>query len=195
MDDMRERGGSATMERPPEGRDERLEQTDSGRPFGDRPWSGGMATGPEAIESVATIDRHPIHPMLVPLPIASVVGMLACDLAYATTRDPFFARASRHLTDAAIVTGLAAGVFGAMDLTGRERIRRIDAAWFHAGGNLLVIGLAVAGRIARQRDERAAVVPMGLALSAVSAAILGVTGWLGGELSYRHRVGVVPDAR
>jgi uncharacterized membrane protein len=178
-----------------ETRDQRLGQTNSGRPFGDRPWSGGMATGPEAIESVATIDRHPIHPMLVPLPIASVVGMLACDLAYATTRDPFFARASRHLTDAALVTGLAAGAFGAMDFTGRERIRRIDAAWFHAGGNLLVMGLAVAGRMARQRDERGAVVPLGLALSAVSSTILGVTGWLGGELSYRHRVGVVPDAR
>lgn len=195
MDDMRQGGSSATMLRPPEGRDDRLARTNSGQPFGDRPWSGGTATGPEAIESVATIDRHPIHPMLVPLPIASVVGMLACDLAYAATRDPFFARASRHLTDAALVTGLAAGAVGAMDFSGRERIRRLDAAWFHAGGNLLVMGLALAGRMARGRDERAAVVPLGLALSAVSAGILGVTGWLGGELSYRHRVGVVPDAR
>jgi uncharacterized membrane protein len=195
MDQMRQTGGSATMERRPEGREDRLARTNSGQPFGDRPWSGGTTTGPEPIPSVAAIDGHPLHPMVVPLPIASIVGMLACDLAYATTRDPFFARASRHLTDAALVTGLAAGALGAMDFTGRDRIRRHDAAWFHAGGNLLVMGLAVAGRMARQRDERGAVVPMGLALSAVSAAILGVTGWLGGELSYRHRVGVVPDAR
>ena len=176
-------------------RDQRLAETNSGRAFGDRPWSGGISTGPEPIESLAAIDRHPLHPSVVPLPIGAVVGTFVCDLAFARTRDPFFARGARHLTDAALVTGVMAGALGAMDFTGRERIRRIDAAWFHAGGNILALGLMAAGRIARQRDERAAVVPLGLALSATAAMILGVTGWLGGELSYRHRVGVIPDAR
>lgn len=176
-------------------RDARLAQTNSGQAFGDRPWSGGMSTGPEPIESLAAIDRHPLHPSVVPLPIGAIVGTLVCDVAYARTRDPFFARGARHLTDAALVTGVVAGALGAMDFTGRERIRKIDAAWYHAGGNILALGLMAAGRMVRQRDERAGAVPLGLALSATAAMIVGVTGWLGGELSYRHRVGVVPDAR
>ena len=182
--------GSTTPER-----DRRVAETNSGLAFSDRPWSGGHSTGPEPIESLAAIDRHPMHPMIVPLPIAAVVGTLACDVLFSRTKDPFFARGARQLTDVALVTGLLAGALGAVDFTGRERIRRLDAAWFHAGGNLLALGLMAASRGSRQRDERGAVMPLGLATSAAAAMVLGVTGWLGGELSYRHRVGVIPDAR
>jgi uncharacterized membrane protein len=31
-----------------------------------------------------------------------------------------------------------------------------------------------------------------MALSALAAALVGVTGWLGGELTFRERIGVVP---
>lgn len=44
--------------------------------------------------------------------------------------------------------------------------------------------------MARLDDAAAAVLPWGLTLSAINAALLGVTGWYGGELSYRHRIGV-----
>jgi uncharacterized membrane protein len=30
-------------------------------------------------------------------------------------------------------------------------------------------------------------------LSAITAAILGVTGWYGGELAYRHKIGVIEE--
>lgn len=176
-------------------RDARIAATNSGRAFSERPWSGGISTGPEPIPSLAAIGGHPLHPMVVPLPIAAVVGTFVCDVAFARTGDGFWARGARHLTDAALATGLMAAALGAMDFTGRERIRRIDAAWFHAGGNILALGLMAVGRGVRAQDERGGVVPRGLALSATAATILGVTGWLGGELSYRHRVGVVPDAR
>lgn len=33
--------------------------------------------------------------------------------------------------------------------------------------------------------------PLGIVLSAVVAGILTITGWFGGELSYRHRIGVI----
>ena len=36
----------------------------------------------------------------------------------------------------------------------------------------------------------AAVLPWGLILSAMTASILAVTGWLGGELTLRHMIGV-----
>jgi uncharacterized membrane protein len=34
---------------------------------------------------------------------------------------------------------------------------------------------------------------LAMALSALAAAMLAVTGWLGGELSYREGIGVIPD--
>jgi uncharacterized membrane protein len=35
--------------------------------------------------------------------------------------------------------------------------------------------------------------PTGLILSAIVACILVVTGWLGGELVFRHRIGVAAE--
>ncbi|MBA2700124.1 MAG: DUF2231 domain-containing protein [Chloroflexi bacterium] len=168
-------------------------QPTSDLPFGDHPWSGragGSRSDAEPVQSVAAINGHPLHPSVVPLPIGAFVGAFVSDLAYARTHDPFWARSARLLTDAGIVTGLLAGSLGAMDFTGREQIRGHAAAWLHGGGNLAVIGLAVLSRSLRQRDERAAVMGGGLAISAMSAAILGMTGWLGGELAFRQRIGV-----
>jgi uncharacterized membrane protein len=44
----------------------------------------------------------------------------------------------------------------------------------------------------RVDDLEDAILPWGLLLSVLIAALLGITGWLGGELSYRHLVGVNP---
>ena len=42
-------------------------------------------------------------------------------------------------------------------------------------------------------DPGAMVVPFGIILSAVVVAIFLVTGWLGGELVFRHRIGMIDD--
>jgi uncharacterized membrane protein len=143
-----------------------------------------------AVESRAAINGHPIHPMLVPLPIGALVGAALADVAYVRTHDPFWARSARHLTDAAIVGATMAAVPGAIDFASRAEIRERPEAWIHAGGNAGVLGLALVSRAARRRDERGAASGSGLVISALSTAILGITGWLGGELAYRHRIGV-----
>jgi uncharacterized membrane protein len=145
---------------------------------------------PEAVESRAAITGHPIHPMLVPLPIGALVGVALSDIAYVRTNDPFWARSARHLTDAAIIAATVAAIPGMVDFTSREQIRERPEAWVHAAGNVTVLGLAILSRTIRSRDERSAAAGPGLAISGLSAAILGITGWLGGELSYRHRIGV-----
>ena len=154
---------------------------------------GMPGEAPPAVASVAALAGHPLHPMIVPLPIGAAVGTLVTDVLYARTGAAFWARSSRHLTDAALLTGALAASLGAVDFLGRPEIRRRPEAWVHAGGNAAVLGLALPGRRARRSNERRAVVPTGLILSGLSGLILGVTGWLGGELSYRHRVGVVPS--
>ena len=145
------------------------------------------------VPSVAAIAGHPLHPMLVPLPIGAFTFALAADVAYAATRDPFWARASTVLLGTGIATGLAAGALGATDFSGREQVRSHQEAWLHAGGNVAALGLAAVSLAARRADPERNVVPLGIGLSLLTGSILLVTGWLGGELSYRHRIGVTED--
>jgi uncharacterized membrane protein len=153
--------------------------------------SRGVRKAP--IPSVAAIAGHPLHPMVVPLPIGALSLALASDIAYRTTHDKFFARASQALLGAGIVTGAVAAALGATDFLGRRQIRELRPSWLHAGGNLAAVWMSAASLALRRRNGHDAVVPVGLALSLATGSLLLVTGWLGGELSYRYRVGVIPD--
>jgi uncharacterized membrane protein len=148
---------------------------------------------PVAVPPVAQIAGHPLHPMVVPLPIGALTLALGADVLYVVTEDRFFARASRVLTTVGLATGAAAAVLGATDFIGRERTRSYTSAWLHAGGNVLAMGLSAASLALRMRDEEDAVVPAGLTLSLLTGGLLAVTGWIGGELTYRHRIGVLPE--
>jgi uncharacterized membrane protein len=144
----------------------------------------------DAIPSTAAIAGHPLHPAVVPLPIGALTGALAADVAYAATDDPFFARAGQMLTLAGLVTGALAAVLGGIDFWSKGQIRSHRIAWFHVIGNAVMLGLSGLSLGLRVRGGRAATLPAGLVLSAASAVVLMVTGWLGGELSYRHRIGL-----
>ena len=147
------------------------------------------------VRSTAAIGGHPIHPMLIPLPIGFLSGAFATDLLYASTRDAFWARASQALTAAGLATGLLAAPFGAIDYATRPAIRAHAESHAHAVGNAAVLALAGVSLLVRTPDRERAVVPTGLALSALTAGLLGVTGWLGGEMSYRHGIGLASGRR
>ena len=146
----------------------------------------------DAIPSVAALGGHPLHPLLVPLPIGAFVLTLAADAAYVLTHDRFFARASTALSAVGIGSGLLAATAGAADFLGRERIRDHRAAWLHAAGNVSAVGLSAASLVMRLRQPET-VPPAAMVASAAVAGLLLVTGWLGGELAYRHRIGVTKD--
>ncbi|MCL4294473.1 MAG: DUF2231 domain-containing protein [Anaerolineae bacterium] len=144
----------------------------------------------QGVSSTAAIAGHPIHPILVPFPIAFFIGVLATDLGYWWTADPFWARASLWLAGAALATGLLAAIFGLVDFLTIGRAREHSAGWIHLFGNAIALILALANLGVRWSDPVAATLPWGLSLSAIVGAILIVTGWLGGELVYRHMIGV-----
>ena len=141
-------------------------------------------------KSTATIMGHPIHPMLVPFPIAFLVGALLSDVGYWLTRDAFFATATVYLLGTALVFAALAALVGFTDFFGDKRVRDLSAARRHMIGNLSAVILALVNFVLRLEDAEAAVLPTGLILSAVVALILVYTGWQGGELVFRHRVGV-----
>jgi uncharacterized membrane protein len=144
-------------------------------------------------KSTASIAGHPIHPMLVPFPIALFVSALVCDLIFWRNGNPGWVTASIWLLGAGLVTAAAAAVVGLIDVLSEPRIRALNDAWYHAGGNVVAVLIEAYNWYSRYSSGEAAVLPTGLALSLIAVLILLFTGWKGGELVYRHRVGIADD--
>jgi|SRR5579859_1484099 len=149
----------------------------------------------EGVPSTAAVFGHPLHPMIVPFPIAFLVGALLTDLAFWRLGDPFWAQASIWLIAAGVVSGALAAVFGLTDFLTIRRARAHLAGWVHFLGNLTAVVISLINWIMRIGHAPAAVVPVGLVLSLVVTLVLLVTGWMGGELAYRYKVGVLGDGR
>lgn len=140
-------------------------------------------------QSTAKIAGHPLHPMLVPFPIACFVGALVCDIV--STSDPFWYRASEYLLGAGVIMALLAAVMGFTDVLGDARIRALTIAWVHMLANLLLVVIEAFNWY--RRYSAGAGDSTGLVLSVIAVLILLVTGWLGGEMVYRRRVGIADD--
>jgi len=140
--------------------------------------------------STASIAGHPIHPMLIPFPVASFVGALACDIAYKVSGDPFWPTASKWLLGVGIVMALIAALAGLTDFLGDRRVRALSAAWQHMVGNLVLVVLEAFNLYIRIDDPADTIPPLGLTLSAVGVVLLLFNGWKGWEMVYRGRVGI-----
>ena len=142
--------------------------------------------------SNAKIANHPLHPMLIPFPVAFLVGAFVADLAFIGTGDGFWARASMWLIGAAIVMALLAALAGFADFFSEPRIRALSDAWYHMIGNLTAVVIAAINFALRyNQGAEAAIKPWGVFLSFVVVGILLFTGWKGWEMVYRHRVAVL----
>jgi uncharacterized membrane protein len=145
------------------------------------------------IPSKAAIGRHPIHPMLVPLPIGFFVSSLLLDLAFWASPNTSVAMVSAWLVAAGLATGLLAAVAGIIDFLGSADIRALYHAWYHLVGNVAALALALLSFILRANSgPEAAVLPWGVLLSAVIVALLVFTGWHGGEMVFGHGAGMEP---
>jgi uncharacterized membrane protein len=83
-----------------------------------------------------------------------------------------------------------AAVAGLTDVIGDAQIRSLSTAWWHAGGNLLVVLIEVFNWYSRYAHGSTAVLPTGIILSAIVVGLLLFTGWKGWEMVYRSHVGV-----
>ncbi|ESX63800.1 DUF2231 domain-containing protein [Mesorhizobium sp. M0142] len=146
------------------------------------------------VATTAKIGSHPIHPMLIPFPIALLVSVFLSDLVFWSTGNAFWAEASFWLLGFALLMSAAAALAGFADFLGNSRVRSINAAWHHMVGNVVAVVLALASFILRLSAGAAeGALPWGLALSTIVVLLLLYTGWKGGTLVYEHRVGVHPE--
>ena len=149
--------------------------------------SPGRRPNPRSTVSIA---GHPIHPMLIPFPIAFFVATFVCDLVFWRSGNPSWAEATIWLLGAGLVMAALAAVVGLADVLGDAQLRDLSTAWWHAGANVVAVAIELYNWYSRYSQGSNAVLPTGLILSLIVVAILLFSGWKGWEMVYRHRVGV-----
>jgi uncharacterized membrane protein len=147
-----------------------------------------LPAGAERPRSTAKIFGHPIHPMLVPFPIAFWVGALITDIIYTQSTNPMWTNFSQWLLVGGLLFGGLAAVAGIVDYLGDRKVRS-HAAKAHGGINIVVFVIQIFNLLVHSRDGWTSVVPTGLILSIIAVLLLAVSGWLGGELVYKQGVG------
>lgn len=140
--------------------------------------------------STVSILGHPVHAMLVPFVIAFYTGAFAADLAYAGTSDPFWALSALWLIGAGIFVSVFAATIGLVDFLGEPAIRELPAAWWHLGGNIVMSLISILDWVLRYEVGSEAGSSGYIWLSGAVFVLLIFNAWKGGQLVYRHRVGV-----
>jgi uncharacterized membrane protein len=140
--------------------------------------------------STASIRSHPLHAMLVPIPIVCFVGTFITDLVYWQSTSMQWANMSAWLLTVGLIAAVFAVAAGLIDFVSDRRIRQLRAAWIHVLGNVTALILSILNALVHTRDAYTSVVPTGLILSTLVVLILLVTGWNGWSMVYRHGVGV-----
>lgn len=141
------------------------------------------------MESHTKVLGHPIHPILIVFPLGLLATAVLFDVIQLLDQNGNWSLAAFYMIGAGVVFGIIAGVFGFRDWQAipASRAKRIGAA--HGLINLVVLILFLCSWLLRgDEPER----PEGLALllSFAGAGLSFISGWLGGELVYRLRVGV-----
>ena len=142
-------------------------------------------------QSTAKIGGHPIHPMIVPFPIVCFIGALVTDIAfikYGADAAHGWAVASRILLLVGLIMAALAAVTGLTDFFGEKRIQGSDAVK-HMLANVTAVVIELVNLILRWHND-AAIPKIGVYLSAIVVLILLYSGWKGGDLVYRHGMGV-----
>ncbi|HXT22723.1 MAG TPA: DUF2231 domain-containing protein [Thermoanaerobaculia bacterium] len=147
------------------------------------------------MRSVASIGGHPIHPGMVAIPIGAFTVTLVADVVTWATGNLGWGDAARYALIVGVVGALLAAVFGLIDyfkVTMSEAGFRI-ARW-HMWLNLTAVTLFAVSLWLRYRDANGWCVP-GFVASTVAYLIVSGSGYLGGELVFKHKVGVMETDR
>ena len=147
--------------------------------------------------SPASIGGHPVHPILIPFPIALWVFSLVADIIFLWRGNPVWKNYLAFYTLLAGIIGAAAaavpGIIDWLSLTDKSVVK--IANW-HA--RLNVIALLVFAASFYLRTTRGASLVSGsytipVAISVLGVILITISGWLGGELVFKHAVAVEPQ--
>jgi uncharacterized membrane protein len=132
--------------------------------------------------SPASLKKHPIHPMLVGLPIGLWVFALVCDVMHAATGNTVWQTVAIYCIGGGIVGAVVAALPGLIDYFSIDEAAMKRIANFHLVLNLGAVVIFAMNLWLRFRLPAESYVPLGMSLVGVLA--IGIGGWLGGEMVY-----------
>lgn len=142
------------------------------------------------MEARAKLLGHPVHQMLIVLPLGLLTGVIIFDVVHLLIGGVQWVTVSYWLIPAGVLAGLLAAVFGFADWTKIPRGTRAKrVGTLHGLGNVVVVALFAVSWLLRGDALTPPSLPA-LVLSFAAGAVAMVTGWLGGELVDRLGVGV-----
>ena len=146
------------------------------------------------MKTPASIGSHPIHPMLIPFPFALWSFSLVADLIYLWRGNPIWRDWIAFYTLAAGIIGAAlAAVPGLIDYFSIKDPKVSKIAAWHARLNVLALLVFAASFYLRTNNGSRMVngnftVP--ILLSVLGVILISISGYLGGDMVYVHRVAV-----
>jgi uncharacterized membrane protein len=147
------------------------------------------------MESKAKLLGHPIHPMLIVLPMGLLSAAVVFDIVHLLMGDDLFSTIAFWNIGLGVVGGLLAAVFGSIGWFSIPRDTRAKRmGLFHGIGNVVVVTLFGVSWLIRLSDPSYEPSVVAYILSFGGIGLAFVTGWLGGELVDRLGVGVDPGA-
>jgi uncharacterized membrane protein len=146
------------------------------------------------MKTPASLKGHPIHPMLIPFPFALWTFSLIADaIYYLGNHDSVWETVAFYTLAGGIVGGVLAAVPGIVDYFSIKDKKVSNIAAWHARINVLAL-LLFAGSFYLRTDNGSRIVDGSLTipvlLSLLGVILISVSGWLGGEMVYKHHVGV-----
>src|SRR5919199_999316 len=147
--------------------------------------------------SPASLGGHPIHPMIIPFPIALWAFSLVADLIYLWRGNPVWRDyIAFYALLAGIIGAAAAAIFGVIDwLSIKDREVKKVADW-HARLNVVALLVFAASFYLRTTGGSRMVggsYTIPLLLSVVGVVLITISGYLGGELVFKYGVAVNPQ--
>ncbi|MFN2532913.1 MAG: DUF2231 domain-containing protein [Pyrinomonadaceae bacterium] len=146
--------------------------------------------------SKASIGGHPIHPILIPFPIALWSTSFAMDIWFYFDRNPSWLLISKFLIAAGCLGAVAAAIPGIIDWLALKEPRVSKVANWHARLNVIAlivfaIDLYFRMHVGSHWVNNHLTIPF--LLSVLGIILISISGWLGGELAYKYGVGVAPQ--
>ena len=144
--------------------------------------------------SPASIGGHPVHPMIIPFPIALWVFSLVAELIYLWRGNPVWRDyVAFYALLGGIIGAAVAAVPGLIDWLSLTDKAVVKLANWHARLNVIAL-LIFAGSFYLRTTSGAALVSgnytIPLALSVLGVILITISGWLGGEMVFKHGVAV-----
>jgi len=148
------------------------------------------------MKSKASIAGHPIHPMLIPFPLALWATSFAVDVLFYFLRHPTLLIIAKFMIAAGCLGAIAAAIPGIIDwLTIKNGDVKRAANW-HARLNvaaLVVFAISFFLRMGRYSELVGRRLTLPFLLSMVGVILISISGWLGGELIIRYGIGQTRD--